>query len=886
MMILNVDDHEIVRYSRSRLLRQAGYEVKEAASGHEALQIVRQEQPALVLLDVHLPDVSGLEVCRSIKSDPTLASTMVLQLSASHISSQDRVIGLNGGADSYLTEPVEPEELLAQIRALLRLVEAERKLAGLNETLEQRVQASQTQLYRQNVELEQRVAEATGSLMRERERLSVALRAGQLGVYEWRMGESSVWWSPEVYPLYGVEPGSFTPTVEGFSSMVHPDDRAELWRKTEESIARREVFTQEYRIFRPNGELRWIFNRSHVVLDAAGQVERITGVAMDITERKQAEEAAARLAAIVSTSVDPIVSKTLDGIITSWNESAERMFGYTAEEMIHQPILRLIPPELHAEEALILARLRAGERIEHYETVRMTKDGRRLDVSLTISPIKDSTGKITGASKIVRDITERKRAEEQLRASRDTFRQLVENSPFGIYVVDADFRLAQVGAGAQKVFENVHPLIGRDFAEVLRLIWAEPFASEAISRFRHTLTTGESYHSPSTVERRHDIDEVEAYDWKIERITLPDGRFGVVCHFYDLSERQRFEAALRASGERLRLATEAADMFSWECDFQQQTINWSENTARLLDCAPEVLPEDLAHSTFFADPNEAERLSEEFAEFLRQGATHYTQEFKGREMGHQTRYWRAHALIFYDTSGVPLRSVGITQNITAHKQAEVSERMLAEMRERNRLAQELHDTVAQALGYLNLKINMAYTSMAGHDVEAAKSHLAELKSIISETYTDVREEIFYLRAKALSDLSFMELLERYIDKYRRFYNLEIQHIQEADPAMFEFPAEVTSQLIRTIQEALINIRKHAHVSTAIIRLGQDAGQLCISIEDEGRGFDLDRIKGQNNSFGLQIMRERVESVGGRLAVETTPGQGVCITLSVARPDRR
>lgn len=603
---------------------------------------------------------------------------------------------------------------------------------------------------------------------------------------------------------------------------------------------------------------------------------------MDITERKRAEEAAARLAAIVSTSTDAIVSKTLAGIITSWNESAERIFGYTAEEIIHQPILRLIPPELHAEEEQILARLKAGEQVESFETVRVTKDGRRLNVSLTISPIKDSAGKIIGASKIARDITERKRAEEQLRASHDTFRQLVENSPFGIYVVDADFRLAQVGAGAQKVFENVRPLIGRDFAEVLHIIWPEPFASEAIGRFRHTLATGEPYHAPSTVERRHDIGEVEAYDWKIERITLPDGRFGVVCHFYDLSERQRFEAALRESEERLRLATEAAEMFSWECDFQQQTIKWSENTARLLDCAPEALPADLAQSRFFVAPDEAERLAQEFAEFLQQGATHYTQEFRGREAGDQTKYWRAHALVLYDTSGAPLRSVGITQNITRHKQAELSERLLAEMHERNRLAQELHDTVAQALGYLNLKSALTHTLLASGQVETAKANLQELKQVIEETYTDVREEIFYLRAKALSDLSFMELLDRYIDKYRRFYHLDIQLIREADPALFEFSTEATSQLIRTIQEALINIRKHALVNAATIRLGQENGTIRISIEDQGQGFDPAGNQAKNSSFGLQIMRERVESVGGRLEVDTAPGQGTRIVLHYSR----
>ncbi|MFV2054197.1 sensor histidine kinase [Aliiroseovarius sp. YM-037] len=147
---------------------------------------------------------------------------------------------------------------------------------------------------------------------------------------------------------------------------------------------------------------------------------------------------------------------------------------------------------------------------------------------------------------------------EHLKAALDSFRQVVENSPFGIYTVDADFRLSMVSAGARKTFDGVSSMIGRDFAEVLRIIWPEPFASGAIKLFRHTLETGEPYHSPATIERRSDTDEIESYDWKIDRMMLPDGRLGVVCNFYDLSERERYQSELRKSEARFRAAFENA----------------------------------------------------------------------------------------------------------------------------------------------------------------------------------------------------------------------------------------------------------------------------------------------------------------------------------------
>lgn len=131
------------------------------------------------------------------------------------------------------------------------------------------------------------------------------------------------------------------------------------------------------------------------------------------TERERADEVAYRLAAIVESSDDAIISKSLDGIIQSWNVSAERVFGYTAEEAIGRPITMLIPPDRQNEEPAILARLRRGERVDHFETVRQTKDGRLIDLSLTISPVRSASGAIVGASKVARDITERKRAEAQ-----------------------------------------------------------------------------------------------------------------------------------------------------------------------------------------------------------------------------------------------------------------------------------------------------------------------------------------------------------------------------------------------------------------------------------------------------------------------------------------
>jgi PAS domain S-box-containing protein len=164
---------------------------------------------------------------------------------------------------------------------------------------------------------------------------------------------------------------------------------------------------------RPDGTRVWFTPFPTPLRDAAGRIVGGINMLVDITERKQAEEARARLAAIVESSDDAIVSKDLSGIIQTWNKGAERIFGYTPEDAVGQPITMIIPPDRLDEEPEILRRIRCGERVDHFETVRRHKDGTLLDISLTISPVVDSRGAIVGASKVARDITERRALERQ-----------------------------------------------------------------------------------------------------------------------------------------------------------------------------------------------------------------------------------------------------------------------------------------------------------------------------------------------------------------------------------------------------------------------------------------------------------------------------------------
>ncbi|WP_377022440.1 PAS domain S-box protein [Mucilaginibacter angelicae] len=310
------------------------------------------------------------------------------------------------GTTRDITERKLWEEKLAQASEELQAINEE--MVAVNE--EQA--ASNEELTVTNEELtamQQRLETSNHELEASSSRLRMAIESTRLGTWDYDPRSGALYWSKECREVYGL-PEDQNPTFATFSEHIHPEDHDWVQRRIQKAIDPETGghYELSFRIVRfGDGEIRWIKVQGTVYFDQ-GQAIRFIGTVLDITDIKTAEEQSAKLAAIIQSSDDAIISKTFESVITSWNAAAERIFGYTAGEMIGESIYKLIPEELHYEEPQILARLRAGQRVQHFETKRRTRDGRLIDVSLTISPVKDSRGNIIGLSKIARDITEKK----------------------------------------------------------------------------------------------------------------------------------------------------------------------------------------------------------------------------------------------------------------------------------------------------------------------------------------------------------------------------------------------------------------------------------------------------------------------------------------------
>lgn len=292
-------------------------------------------------------------------------------------------------------------DVTVQVQARTALLQVNEEMAAANEELA----ATNLEL----TEVQRRYEETNRELESSASRLRMAIESTSLGTWEYNPQTAELYWSKECRDIYGIPDGE-TATFKLFATHIHRDDRHLVDDAIQKALnpAGNGDYDLTYRIIRfDNGESRWIRAQGIVYFENK-QPLRFIGTVVDIHELKEAEEKSAKLAAIIATSDDAIISKTFESVITSWNASAERVFGYTAEEMIGETIYKIIPEDRHSEEPQILAILKNGERIEHFETKRLTKDGRLIDVSVSVSTVKDKEGNIIGLSKIARDITEKK----------------------------------------------------------------------------------------------------------------------------------------------------------------------------------------------------------------------------------------------------------------------------------------------------------------------------------------------------------------------------------------------------------------------------------------------------------------------------------------------
>jgi two-component system cell cycle sensor histidine kinase/response regulator CckA len=382
-------------------------------------------------------------------------------------------------------------------------------------------------------------------------RLEFALSAAGIGFWERDLRTGATVMSGEYSRLHGLAPNHPPLNHEEWLQLTHPDDRQRVDEEYRQSLQQTHFWDTEFRLLWPDGSVHWIHARGQVFLDDLGRPIRLAGISIDVTDRKRAEEQRLRLASIVDSSEDAIFSKDLDGAIVSWNAGAEKLFGYTADEIVGQSISLLLPPEHLHELPNILGRIQAGLRLEHYEVTRMRKDGRRVDISVTISPIRDAMGVLVGSSAIARDITERKQAEAALRQSEERFRLAIKATNDALWDIDLETGVVTWNNTYSAIYGRP-PGTSDSWQWWIDRIHPED-RENTVGALRDAIRSGASSWTCEYRFLRADGDWAYIYDRAYIAHDAAGKAWRVIGAMQDLTERKKAEAELRRTQEE-RLA--------------------------------------------------------------------------------------------------------------------------------------------------------------------------------------------------------------------------------------------------------------------------------------------------------------------------------------------
>ena len=716
--------------------------------------------------------------------------------------------------------------------------------------------------------------------------------------------------SPAFEHIWGIPAADLYADHTRWEQAIHPDDLQAVetafhsWVRGDTSFYR-----LHYRVIHRNGSIRWLADRGIVIGRKDGRPSQICGIARDITSRLEAEAARTRLVAVVESSEDAIITADLDGTIRTWNGGAESILGYTMEEAVGMPISILTPPELEKEARANLDRIRKGKHIDHFETRRRRKDGQLIDVSLCVSPLRDSTGRIIGASKIARDITERKRAEQK-------FRSLLESAPDAMMIHGAEGRIEIVNAQAEKLFGYTRDeLIG----QTMEILMPE--------RFRRRHVEHRKKYAPTSVPRPMGVGMEllglckDGREIPVEISLSNLGRDGdemVISSIRDISERRQAEEALRLS-QRFAQSTLEAIPASLAVLDETGTIistneSWSE-FARQNGGLPDAT--GMGANYLAACDNargegadQAVRFAAGIREVLSGAVPRFSMEYPCHSP--EEKRWFVGYVTPFKGDG-PRRVVIAHLDISQRKRAEqvvrrlneelesrvehrtlqlqlVNEELMEQIaarhrleeeilevseREQQRIGQDLHDDLGQRLAgawMMSTVLERNLAAEASREAPAAASISELLKNAVAMTRSLARGLHPVAAEPGGLTVALRDLAARARDMFHvdcRLTCAATVHVEDNTTA---------THLYRIAQEAVSNAVKHGHARHVRINLSSDAETTVLTVKDDGCG--IGPLDPNRHGMGLRIMRYRTDIIGGTINITHQKNGGTSVTCTL------
>ncbi len=766
--ILIVDHNPTALHMKSRLLSRQGYRVLEADNGADALTMASAERPDLVLLDIDLPHMNGFDVCRQLKTRPEKQFIKILQTSAACTGAPDRVRSLEVGADAFLVEPAEDEELISTVRALLTLGQRERDTQRLTEDA-------------------LRDAERRYRAIFEQAGVGAAQIDSRTGRFE-RVNR-------KYCEIVGLTEAEMLATT--FMSITHSDDLAEnlvgLERLRRGLV---DSFAMEKRYVRKDGAIVWVLLNVAPLRKPGEELSHHIAVVQDVTERKHAEKKLRE-----SEEKSRMLAEAMPHFVWQTDGQGEMEFenqrwydytGLTHETTRHGGWLTV----QHPGDAPRLAEaqknaLQTGGEYDTETRLRRAVDGTHRWFRVRGAPVRDAGGRIQSWVVTCTDIHDRKEAELALRESEERYRATFANVPVGISHIGLDGRWLRFN-------DSLCMITGYFREELLTMTFAD-------------ITYPRDLQAELTLARRALASEIETYSLE-KRYVRKDG-----------------------------------------------SLIWVHKTVSLLRDAQHRPLHFISIIEDIDDRKQAEKAL--------------------REAQVRLQRWNVEL-----EQAVNIKTVELRQS-QDRLRALTSELNLAEQRERKRLATELHDHLQQMLVVGKLMIGQGKRSASG--VPACEAVLKKIDDILSDALTYSRTLVAELSPPVLRDHGLAASLKWLAEYMKKKHEQTVTAVVPDDQSL-NLSENQRVLLFQSVRELLINSAKHAGTGLAALTMETRADHLCITVKDEGTGFDLAIVTAAmgvpsseiSSKFGLYSIQERMRALGGSFTIDSAPGHGTIATLIV------
>jgi PAS domain S-box-containing protein len=652
-----------------------------------------------------------------------------------------------------------------------------------------------------------------------------------------------------------------------------------------------------------DGHITPVLYNASVYRDENGKVIGVFAAARDIAAIKKAEEKIQTLANAVESSNDAVITKSLDGIITSWNNGAEKIYGYLAEEVLGKSISLLEPDNTEGEINHLIEKIKQGERVQHYETLRMKKDGTIINVSVTLSPVFNSSGKLVAISTIGRDITENKKAEEALRLSNLYNRSLIEASLDPLVTIGHDGKITDVNGATEKVTGySRRELIGTDFSDY----FTEP--EKARAGYQQVFIDGEVRDYPLEIQHKDGHITPVLYNASVYRDE--NGKIiGVFAAARDITEHRRVEEALKKTHENLEKlvkertielekaykslkeseeglaeAQKMAHIGNWSWDFVTGETHWSEETYRIFGLNPQKLSP--THDEFFRyiHPDDRDYVDNAIKKAINEKP--FGIDYRIITASGEERTVHAESEVIFDPNNRPIRVKGIIQDITERKEAEEALENIEIARKK-----EIHHRIKNNLQVISSLLDLQADKFDNPEViEAFRESQNRVVSMAL-----IHEELY--KGEGSDTLNFSSYIRELAENLFQTYclsskNIHLNMVMEEN-VFLNMDTGVPLGII--VNELVTNSLKHAFPGRdrGEIRIelhkeengenkkeGNKATSFILTVSDNGIGIPENLNIEVADSLGIQLITTLVDQLDGELELRRDNGTEFTIKFTV------